>query len=99
MANAVGVLTYASKDRVIRELLLTCDDPKQAPLLKSLADGTRKLSLVEAASAELSLRLEFSQNFPSPKNAVDLVIPVRGDDLDAAHGQFPARLQASIWKR
>ena len=34
--NVVGVVTYASKDRIIREALVTCDDPKQAQLLRSV---------------------------------------------------------------
>src|ERR1039457_6099956 len=42
--NVVAVLTYASEDRLIREALVTCDDPKQAQLLRSYADTTRAVS-------------------------------------------------------
>ncbi len=45
--NVAAVLTYASADRVIREALITCDNPKLAQLLRSFADTTRKLAMVE----------------------------------------------------
>src|ERR1017187_3446090 len=81
--NVVGVLIYASEDRLIREALVTCDDPKQAQLLRSYADTTRAVSWTEGA-----LKLSFSQNYPSPPNTVELRIPVRRDDLDLTHTQL-----------
>jgi hypothetical protein len=45
--NVVGVVTYASGERVIREALVTCDDPKLSQLLRSFADATRSISLSE----------------------------------------------------
>ena len=98
--NVVGVLTYASEDRIVREALLTCDDPKQAQLLRSYADTTRALSLVESADrAPHTVKLSFSQNYPSPAHAVELRIPVRRDDLDLAHSQLAPGLHVSVWRR
>jgi hypothetical protein len=98
-AKVIGVLTYASEDRVIRELLLTCEDTKQAQLLRSYPDITRKLTLSEKPSGAQALTLVFSQNFPSPASPVEMVIPVVGDDLDAAHAQMPHQIQATVWRR
>ena len=88
--NVVGVLIYASEDRLIREALVTCDDPKQAQLLRSYADTTRAVSWTEGA-----LKLSFSQNYPSPPNTVELRIPVRRDDLDLTHTQLPPRMHVT----
>jgi hypothetical protein len=96
--NVIAVVTYASQDRVIREALLTSDDRQQAALLRSFADVTRTLVLQEAKSTR-ALKLTFSQDYPSPANPLDVVIPVAGDDLDLAHAQLPARLHLAAWKR
>jgi hypothetical protein len=45
--QAVGVLTYASAERVIREALITDDDPKQAQTLRSFADANRLVRNLE----------------------------------------------------
>ncbi|HUJ23368.1 MAG TPA: hypothetical protein VLX58_17670 [Bryobacteraceae bacterium] len=109
-ANVVAVLSYASGDRLLREALLTCDDPQQARLLRSYADVTRRLSLEEetavantgkgpAAEPRRTLRLSFRQNYPSPANTVDVLIPLMADDLDLAHARLPARMHANAWQR
>jgi hypothetical protein len=98
--NVVGVVTYASEDRIIREALVTCDDPKQALLLRSYADTTRAVSLVEGADqASHTLKLTFSQNYPSPARAVEVRIAVRGDDLDLAHAQLAPGMHVSLLRR
>jgi hypothetical protein len=108
--NVVGVLSYASEERVLREALLTCDDPKQAAQMRSYADENRSVALVESAPARASqggkpgeplrtLRLTFSDSYPSPPNAKELNIPVEADDLDLAHAQLPAKLHIAAWKR
>jgi hypothetical protein len=96
--NVIAVLTYASQDRVIREALLTSDDRQQAALLRSFADVTRTLALQEGKTSR-ALKLSFSQNYPSPANTAEVLIPVAGDDLDLAHAQLPARLHVAVWKR
>jgi len=95
--NVIAVLTYAKDDRVIREALLTSDDPKQAVLLRSFADVTRTLVMQEGKSTQ-ALRLSFREDSPS-STPQEAVIPVAGDDLDLAHAQLPARLHVSAWKR
>lgn len=95
-SHVVGVLTYASSERVIREVLLTCDDPNQAALLRSFADETRTVS---ASDPTRSIRISFSQNYPSPPATVSVVIPITKDDLDLTHAQLAAHLHAAAWKR
>jgi hypothetical protein len=90
--NVVAVLTYASEDRIVRQALLTCDDLKQAQILRSYAETTRAISWAEGA-----LKLSFSQNYPSPPNTVELRIPVRRDDLDLTHAQLPPRMHVSAY--
>lgn len=98
--NVVAVLTYASGNRVLREALLTCDDPQKAALLRSYADTTRTLTLLEDVNqAARTLKLSFVQNYPSPPNPVELRIPIRNDDLDLAHAQLPPRLHLAAWRR
>lgn len=97
-ANVVAVLTYASEDRVIREALLTCDDSRQAALLRSYADVTRSVS-EEGKGASRAIRISFSQNYPSAPNPVEVRIPIPGDDLDLAHAQMPPRMHVSAWRR
>jgi hypothetical protein len=92
--NLVAVLTYASASNVIREALITCDDPQRARLLRSYADSSRSISFSRGA-----LRVAISQNEPSAPATINIAIPVAGDDLDIAHGQLPAGLHAAAWKR
>jgi len=92
--NVVGVLTYASEDRIIREALLTCDGPERAQLLRSYADTTRTLSFAVG-----TLKLSLSQNYPSPPNPADLRIPLRHDDLDLEHAQLPPHMRVTLWRR
>jgi rhodanese-related sulfurtransferase len=115
--NVIGVLTYASADRVLREALVTSDDREQAALLRSFADVTRTLSIEEreraagtvaktgakpgdkAQEPARMLKVSFRQDYPSPPNALSVVIPVVGDDLDLAHAQLPAKVHVAAWKR
>jgi hypothetical protein len=94
--HVVAVLTYASADRVIRELLITADDPKQAALLRSFADASRTVTYVESPR---SLRIAISQNYPSAPATVAIAVPIVKDDLDAAHAQAPAHVHVAAWKR
>ena len=51
--HVVAVLTYASAERVLREALITSDDPKQAQTLRSFADASRSVTLVETPARAL----------------------------------------------
>lgn len=95
--HTVGVLTYASAGRVIREALVSSDDPKQAQSLRSFADATRSVTLVETATR--ALKISIGQNYPSPPAPVTITIPIARDDLDIAHAQMPAHLHVRFWKR
>jgi hypothetical protein len=95
--HVVAVLSYTSEAKVIREALITCDDPKQAQLLRSFADETR--TLTASGEKSKSLRMAFSQNFPSPPATIAIVVPIAGDDLDLAHAQLPPRMHIAAWKR
>ena len=78
----------------MHEWLLTCDDPKRAQLLKSYSDVTRRLSV-----GDQTLTLGFRENYPSPANPIDIVIPIAGDDLDIAHASLPPRIHLTSWRR
>ena len=92
--NVVGVLTYASGERVIREALITCDNAKRAELLRSFADATRTLSFNGQ-----SIRLSIAPSEPPTATAVIISIPVNQDGLDLIHVQIPAGLHVTAWKR
>ena len=89
--NVIGVLSYASEDRVLGRVLITCDDPKQAQLMRSYADTTRAI-----AWSGGDLRLSFSDNYPSPGRVLTLLIPVRHDGLDLQHAQLPLRIHTAF---
>jgi hypothetical protein len=99
--HIVGVLAYASGEKVIRRLLLTCSDAKRAAELRSFADTMRALSLEEkedaAAEPAQTLHLRWSAYFPSPPNPVTAAIPIAADDLDIAHAHLPACMKLQPW--
>jgi hypothetical protein len=95
--HMVAVLTYASAEHVLRKALITSDDPKQATSLRSFADASRSVALVE--SPVRALKISISQNYPSPPATVTLTIPIVRDDLDLRHAQMPAHLHIASWKR
>ena len=103
--HVVAVVSYASSAKLIREALITCDDPKLAALWRSFADSNRTMALVETESANpkgepaRALRITIKQEYPSPPGTVTLQIPVVGDDLDVAHAQLPAKAHVAAWKR
>jgi hypothetical protein len=96
--HVVGIVSYASEEKVIQEALITCEDPKLAQLLRSYADETRTLTESGGVKSQI-LRIAFSQNFPSPPATIAVVIPIAGDDLDLAHAQLPPRMHIAAWKR
>jgi hypothetical protein len=94
--NVVVVLTYASAEKVLRQAQITSDDPKQAQALKSFADASRAVSVVETPA--LALRISISQNYPSAPATVELTVPIVHDDFDLAHAQMPAHLHLVMLK-
>jgi len=95
--QVVGVVTYASAEKVIREALLTCDDPKQAVILRSFADATRTMRLLDQPA--LGVHLTITNTYPSKPVPVAIEIPVSGDTLDLAHAQLPPHLHLTAWRR
>jgi hypothetical protein len=99
--HIVGVLAYASGEKVIRRLLLTCSDAKRAAELRSFADTMRALSLDEKEDAATepaqTLHLRWSAYFPSPPNPVTASIPIAADDLDVARAHLPACMKLQAW--
>lgn len=96
-SKVVAVLTYASAERVLREAEITSDDPKQAQLLRSFADASRSLTLVESPAR--ALRISINQNYPSAPGTVSVTVPIVHDDLDLAHAQMPAHLRLTVRSR
>jgi hypothetical protein len=96
-SHVVAVLTYASPERVLRQALITSDDPKQTQTLRSFADASRSLTLVETPTR--ALKLSISQNYPSARATVTLTVPIVHDDLDLAHAQMPAHLHLTARSR
>ncbi len=95
--HVVGVLTYASAEHVLREALITSDDPKQAQMLRSFADASRWVTLVESPARVL--KISISQNYPSSPATVTITVPIVKDDLDLVHAQMPAHLHIKAWPR
>jgi hypothetical protein len=93
-ANVVGVLTYASPERVIRETLITADNPKTATLLRSYSDSTRSVSVANGR-----ITVSIVQNQPASSSSVSLTVPIAGDDLDLARSQKPKGIQLVAWQR
>jgi hypothetical protein len=96
-SHVVAVVTYVSAERVLRQASITSDDPKQAQGLRSFADASRSVTLIETPAR--ALKIAISQNYPSPPATVSITVPIVRDDLDLAHAQMPAHLQIAAWKR
>jgi hypothetical protein len=91
--HVVGVLIYASAERVLREALITCDDPKRAQLLRSYSDMERTVSLTSH-----TIRILFTPSYPAEPVAVEARIPIAGDDLNLARAQLAPGLRLRAWR-
>jgi len=96
-SHIIAILTYASAEHMLREAVITSDDPKQAESLRSFADASRTVTLVETPAR--ALKISVSQNYPSAPATVALTIPIVRDDLDLVHAQMPAHLHVVLFKR
>jgi hypothetical protein len=107
--RVVAVVSYASSEGVIREALVTCEDPKQAAALRSYSDESRAVSLVETSppaakgrkgsEPSQSIKISFSQTYPGPPSTLTVVIPLSGDNLDLTHAHLPPHLHVGAWQR
>lgn len=93
--HVVGVLSYASAEKVIREVMITCDDLQRARLYRSYFDMGRTLSVSE----RLTIQLTFRESYPSKNAAVLFEFPVKGDDIDLVRSKLPPGFRAAVWKR
>lgn len=84
--GVVGLLTYASGEKAIREALVVCDNEERAKTLRSLADTT--YSVAAAGQTIRATLAPFDASGRTPPTV--LTIPVRNDDLDVAHAVVPA---------
>jgi len=92
--HLLGVLEYASEDKVIREALVTADDLKQSVILRGYEDAGRSVT-----QTDLMLTITFTQNYPAAANPVVVKVPIVNDDLDLAHAQLPKGLHISVFRR
>jgi len=97
--HVIAVLGYASAERMIREALITCDNQERATDLRSYADSSRQLSVVERAAGQQALRVSFSANYPSPPNPVAISIPIIKDDLDLSRAELPTGFHVATFRR
>ncbi len=88
--DAVALLTYASAEHVLRQALITSDDANQAQTLRSFADASRWVTLVDTPAQ--ALKISISQNYPSAPATVSIIVPIVRDDMDLAHAQMPPHL-------
>lgn len=104
--QVVGVLAYASPERVLTRLLITCSDTERAALLRSYWDTTRGLSVIyegnhtDHPARKLLLNWEslgLDTLNTSVANAVGAVIPVLADDLDASSALLPDCIALKPW--
>jgi hypothetical protein len=93
--HVVAVLTYAAEDRVIRELLLTHAMPAKARELRAYEDETRTLSYL--AMPAKRLRITFAPNLGG--TAMEIIVPLKGDDLDAAAAHLPLGMRLAPFQR
>lgn len=92
-SNVVAVLVYASAERMIREALISCDDPKTAGLLRSYFDTTRAMAVTGQG-----VLVTFREN-EGAHPAVSVRVPIGKDDLDVLNAQTPAGIRVTVWKR
>jgi hypothetical protein len=92
--HVVGIIEYASEDKVLHEALITCDDLKQAGIVRGLEDTTRTLF-----QADRALTISFIDNYPGAASTLTVRVPVANDDLDLAHAQLPKGLHVAAFRR
>jgi hypothetical protein len=96
--HVIGVLSYASDEKVIREVLISSADAARAKALRSYADTIRTLTLEERPAGR-SLRLTFENAYPSAPHTAVISVPIVKDDLDAGHAELAPGLRVAAWRR
>ena len=93
-ANVIAILTYASGERVLREVLITNDDAKAAQIMRSYFDATR---VVEFDGKSICITIR--ENSPSTAKPVIIEVPVINDNLDLTKSRVPEGMRLADWKR
>jgi hypothetical protein len=93
-ANVVAFLIYASEQQVKRRVLISCDDAKQASLLRSYADTGHSVRVSDEKRPQ-TLQIAFE---PYGVARSVIVVPMSGDDLDIARSQMPRGIRMSAMK-
>jgi hypothetical protein len=95
--RVVAVLVYAAEDRILREALITDDQPAEARQMRSFADETQEVAFVETPARRL--KIAFSHNYPDAPATVEASIPLVKDDLDVSRAQLPPGMHIAAWRR
>jgi hypothetical protein len=96
--HVVAVVSYSSEAKVIREVLITHDNPARARELRSYFDILHSATFVPDAVKKI--KISFRAANPRDKMApVDVVVPLKGDDLNPVAAQLPPGMHAAVWKR
>lgn len=96
--HVIGVLTYASSAKVIREAILTCAETARAKLLRSYWDIQRTVTLIDRPAGR-SVRIALEEAYPSPSRTTIISISISKDDLDLVHAEVPPGLRVVAWNR
>jgi hypothetical protein len=95
--HVVAVLVYAAEDRVLREALITDDQPAEARQMRSFSDETQEIAFIETPARRP--KIAFSHNYPDAPNTVEASVPLVKDDPDVAHAQLPPGMHIAAWRR
>lgn len=99
--HVVGVLAYASPERVLTRALITCTDPERAALLRSYWDTERALTVEHGEEAgavpALSLRIGWAETSPSAAKPISASVLLASDKLDLEHAQLPDCMALAPW--
>lgn len=104
--DVVGVLAYASPERVLTRLLITCGDAERAAMLRSYWDTTRELSVIfdgnlsgrPARKLLITWQATGLDQTDMTVPVVDIAaIPLSADDLDLANAQLPPCIALAPW--
>lgn len=96
--NVVAVLSYSAADHVIRETILTCEDPARAAELRSYFDEERTLETTDRVGGRY-LRVTFRGSYPNRPDEKVITIPITKSGLDLAHAAMPPGFHLSFWER
>jgi hypothetical protein len=94
--HVVAVLSYASENRVIREVLLTHANPERARDLRAYEDTGRTISYV--ALPVKAVRIRFAPGVGGGA-ATEVTVPVKDDDLYPAGARLPPGMRLTTFRR